>query len=71
MALTRPIPRDVSEADVIASAGLAIHTAYTNAHAAPQMHPGLLVTNPELAGAQVTGPLGGGTVNPINNLKRK
>lgn len=71
MAKTRPIQREVGEADVIAAQGLAIHNAYTDAQFAPNVHPGLLVTNPELAGAQVKGQLGGGFFNPLNNKKYK
>lgn len=63
MGATRPIPREVTTADVNAAVGLTVHEGMGK-YAAPQAHPGFLTTNPDLAGVQVKGQLGGGYFAP-------
>lgn len=60
---TRPIIRTVTSEDVAATYGMAVHQAM-GLKAAPNANPGMLFTNPAIAGVQVKGQLGGGYFAP-------
>ena len=68
MAAVRPIQRELYVADGDAMFAHAVH-AGVGITEAPNVHPGMLITNPETAGVQVRGGLGGGYFNPMNNRK--
>lgn len=63
MPATRPIIREVWNSDRIAAVHLAVHSILGHG-AVPQVPPGLLVTQPAIAGLQVKNGLGGGYYNP-------
>lgn len=67
MGATRPIQREIYTGDGNAMWAHAVHNSFVPQ--APNVHPGMLMTNPNTAGVQIRGALGGGYFNPLSNKK--
>lgn len=66
---TRPIIREVESDDINAAFGMAVHES-VGIRAVPNASPGLLVTNPAIAGVVVKRSAGGGYFNPPDKTSK-
>lgn len=64
----RPIIREQDTVDVAARIDFAVHQQ--SLQAVPGAHPGALITQPDIAGSQVKGQLGGGFFNPLRKTSK-
>lgn len=66
---TRPIIREVDQSDINAAFEMAVHQR-VGIRAVPNASPGLLVTNPAIAGVVVKRSAGGGYFNPPDKTSK-